>query len=179
MPNSVIFIRARRDSARSQPAWKSRAKMKAEDHTSPLAKDSIPLALLLGRVCPALICRQSPLVVVHGPEHVPAHAPQPTNVTLEEAEDYQPFVEQAGNQANFPNTTGTNSFALTGTVVRYLAIGGAPLSPLSTNATSKAHSGHGTCKGHFDPFYPQTCARRGHGRNSQHCSAGCFLPDDA
>ena len=29
---------------------------------------------------------------------------QPTNVTFAEAEDYQPFVEQAGNQANFPNT---------------------------------------------------------------------------
>ncbi len=51
-------------------------------------------------------------------------------MTVEEAEDYQPFVEQAGSQANFPNTTGTNPFALTGTVVRYLAIGGTPLNSL-------------------------------------------------
>ena len=96
---------------------------------------------MLGRDCPALIRRQTPPVAGQGPERLITCALQPTNVTLEEAEDYQPFVEQAGNQANFPNTTGTNPFALTGTVVRYLAIGGAPLSPLSTNTTCKAYSG--------------------------------------
>lgn len=70
------------------------------------------------------------LLAGHDPERALACALQPTNVTVEEAEDYQPFVEQAGSQANFPNTTGTNPFALTGTVVRYLAIGGTPLNSL-------------------------------------------------
>ena len=65
------------------------------------------------------------------PERALACALQPTNVTAEEAEDYQPFVEQAGTQADFPNATGTNPFALTGTVVRYLAIGGMALTSLS------------------------------------------------
>ena len=65
---------------------------------------------------------------------------QPTNVTAQEAEDYQPFVEQAGSQPNFPNATGTNPFALTGTVVRYLAIGGMALTSLSRNPSCNAHA---------------------------------------
>ena len=51
-------------------------------------------------------------------------------MTAEEAEDYQPFVEQAGTQANFPGAFGASPFALSGNVVRYLAIGGMPLNPL-------------------------------------------------
>ena len=92
---------------------------------------------------------------------------QPTNVTFAEAEDYQPFVEQAGNQANFPNTTGTNPFALTGTVVRYLAIGGMPLSFLSTNITCEARSGTAYVKAYSTPFYPETYIKRA----LQHTSA--------
>ena len=48
---------------------------------------------------------------------------QPTSVSVSQAENYQPFVEQGGTQANFPSNT-TGPFALTGTVMRYVAIGG-------------------------------------------------------
>ena len=48
----------------------------------------------------------------------------PTNVSQSQGQNYEPFVEQAGNQANFPSAT-TGPFALGGVVSRYVAIGGA------------------------------------------------------
>ena len=48
----------------------------------------------------------------------------PTNVSQSQGQNYEPFVEQAGNQANFPSPT-TGPFALGGVVSRYVAIGGA------------------------------------------------------
>lgn len=51
---------------------------------------------------------------------------QPTKVDINGAETYQPFVEQAGSQPNFPSAT-SGPFALTGNVVRYVAIGGKSL----------------------------------------------------
>ena len=55
----------------------------------------------------------------------------PSSVSLIQAENYQPFVEQSGNQASFPSNT-TGPFALTGTVVRYVAIGGTPILHIAT-----------------------------------------------
>ena len=100
-------------------------------------------------------------------------------MTLEEAELYQPFVEQAGNQVNFPNATGTNPFALTGTVVRYLAIGGAPLSPLVNKVHSQSTCRDGTREGILVSCYPQTHARHGLGRNLEGCRAARSSPEDA
>ena len=48
----------------------------------------------------------------------------PTNVSQSQGQDYEAFVEQAGNQANFPSAT-SGPFALGGVVSRYVAIGGA------------------------------------------------------
>ena len=93
--------------------------------------------MILVRLPPAILQDWDPLdplkETIQGILHKPNATAQPpatlstylpTNVSQSQGQNYEPFVEQAGNQANFPSAT-TGPFALGGVVSRYVAIGGA------------------------------------------------------